>query len=264
MNIFNYEFRKRLVSTLIWVVSLGVYVYFTFAFFQSFNDASILDLLDNFPDALKKAFGLDQDLSSILGYFAFVGIYLFLAGAIFSSNLGLNAVSVEERDMTADFLISKPVTRNQILTAKLLAGFCHLLIFNVSMGLVSFLGMEVYKGDQTYPISTFMLIMGGLLLFQVLFFTFSFLLSVLMKRMDSPLPFSLGLSIGLFVLYSFDTIIRDTPIKYLVPYDYVDLGYIIENDAFKVSGLTISLVVIAGSVIAGYILYNRRNIATAM
>ena len=264
MNIYRYEFRKRLGSTLIWVVSLGVYTYFTFAFFQSFNDPSMLELLDSFPDAFKKAFGLDQDLSSILGYFAFVGIYLFLAGAIFSAGLGLNAVSVEERDLTADFLIAKPVTRNRIVTAKLLAGLTHILIFNLSMGLVSYFGMESFKGEQSYAMSTFLLIMGGLFIFQVLFFSFSFLLSVLMKRMDNPLPFSLGLSIGLFVLYSFDALIKDTPIKYLVPYDYFDLGYIIQNDAFKASGLIISLVVIAASIVAGYSLYNRRNIATAM
>lgn len=264
MNIFRYEFRKRLVSTLIWVVSLGVYVYFTFAFFESFSGTGMLDLLDSFPDALKKAFGLDQDLTTILGYFAFVGIYLFLAGAIFSSHLGFNAVSVEERDLTADFLIAKPVTRNRIVTAKILAGLGHLLIFNASMGLVSFLGMESFKGGQEYSMTTFLLIIAGLFIFQVLFFSFSFLLSVTLKRMDSPLPFSLGLSIGFFILYSFDSLLRDTPLKYLVPYDYFDLGYIIENGAFKASGLALSLGVIAVSLIAGYALYNRRNIATAM
>ncbi len=264
MNIYRYEFRKRLVSTLIWVVSLAVYVYFTFAFFESFAGTGMLDLLDSFPDALKKAFGLDQDLTTILGYFAFVGIYLFLAGAIFSSYLGFNAVSVEERDLTADFLIAKPVKRNRIVTSKLLAGLSHLLIFNVAMGLVSYIGMESFKGSQEYSMSTFLLIMAGLFLFQALFFTFSFLLSVVLKKIDSPLPFSLGLSIGLFVLYSFDTLIRDTPLKYLVPYDYFDLGYIIENGALKASGLALSLGIIAASLIAGYALYNRRNIATAM
>jgi ABC-2 type transport system permease protein len=90
------------------------------------------------------------------------------------------------------------------------------------------------------------------------------MLSVVLKRMDSPLPFSLGLSIGLFVLYSFDTLIRDTPLKYLVPYDYFDLGYIIENGVIKASGMALSLGIIAASLIAGYALYNRRNIATAM
>ncbi|TFG47141.1 MAG: hypothetical protein E4H31_00405 [Dehalococcoidia bacterium] len=264
MNIFKYEVSKKLLSTLIWIVSLGVFVYITFAFFQSFQGSSFTDILDSFPDAFKKAFGMDQDLSTILGYFAFVGIYLFLAGAIFSSNLGLNAVSVEERDLTADFLISKPVTRARIVTAKLLAGLSHLLIFTVAMGLVCFAGMETYGGGQEYSMNAFLLIMVGLFILQVLFFAFGFWLSVLMKRMDSPLPFSMVLSIGLYVLYSFDSIIKDTFIKYLVPYDYFDLGYIIENEAFNTSGLAISIGVIVVSIVSGYLLYNRRNIATAM
>lgn len=263
MNIFKYETRKRLLTTLIWIVSLGFFIYVTFAFFESFQGSAFTDILDSFPEAFKKAFGLEQDLSNILGYFAFIGIYLFLAGAIFSSNLGLNAVSVEERDQTADFLISKPVKRNRIVTAKLLAGLSHLVIFNIAMGLICWAGMESFGGGQEYSAKAFLLIMGGLLIFQVLFYAVGFLISVLLKRMDSPLPFSLGLSIGLYVLYSFESVLKDTPVKYLVPYDYFNMNYIIENEAFKTSGLAISLAVIVISIIAGYILYNRRDIATA-
>ncbi|MDV2989653.1 MAG: ABC transporter permease subunit [Dehalogenimonas sp.] len=264
MNIFKYEVFKRLGTTLIWIVSLGLFIYATFAFFESFQGSSFTDLLDGFPDAFKKAFGLEQDLSTILGYFSFLAIYLFLAGAIFSSNLGLNAVSVEERDLTADFLISKPVTRNRIVTAKLLAGLVHVLLFNVSMGLVCYAGIESFSGGQEYSMQAFVLIIAGVFIFQLLFYAVGFILSVLMKRMDSPLPFSLGLSIGLYVLYSFDAVLEDTPIKYLVPYDYFNPGYIITNEAFQTTGLVISIGVILLSVTAGYILYNRRDIATAM
>ncbi|AKG52991.1 ABC transporter permease protein putative [Dehalogenimonas sp. WBC-2] len=264
MNIYKYELSKRLGTSLIWIVSLGAFIYLTFAFFESFQGSAFTDILGNFPDAFKKAFGLEQDLSTILGYFAFIGIYLFLAGAIFSSNLGLNAVSVEERDLTADFLISKPVTRNRIVTAKLLAGLTHMLVFNIAMGLVCWAGIESFGGGQEYSMNAFLLIMAGLFIFQLLFYAIGFIISVLLKRMDSPLPFSLGLSVGLYILYSFDAVIKDTPIKYLVPYDYFNLGYIIENEAFKTSGLVISIGVIVLSVAAGYVLYNRRDIATAM
>ena len=264
MNIFKYEVMKRMGTTLIWILSLGVYIYATFAFFEAFQGSAFTDILANFPDAFKKAFGLERDLSTILGYFAFIGIYLFLAGAIFSSNLGLNAVSVEERDLTADFLVSKPVTRNRIVTAKLLAGLTHLLLFNIAMGLVCWAGIESFGGDQEYSMNAFLLVMAGLLIFQLFFYAIGFIISVLLKHMDSPLPFSLGLSVGLYILYSFDAVIRDTPIKYLVPYDYFNLGYIIENEAFKTSGLVISVGVILLSVAGGYVLYNRRDIATAM
>ena len=264
MNIFTYEIKKRLATTLIWIVSLGIFIYITFAFFESFQGTGFTDILDSFPDAFKKAFGLEQDLSTILGYFGFVGIYLFLAGAIFSSHLGLNAVSVEERDLTADFLISKPVKRNRIMTAKISAGLVHLALFNIAMGLTCWAGMESFGGGQDYSMKAFLLIMGGLFIFQLLFYAVGLLISVLLKRMDSPLPFSMGLSIGLYILYSFESVIADTPLKYLVPYDYFDMGYIIDNEAFKTSGLVISLAVIAVGIVGGYILYNRRDIATAM
>ncbi|ADJ26583.1 putative ABC-2 type transport system permease protein [Dehalogenimonas lykanthroporepellens BL-DC-9] len=264
MNIFKFETGKRLATTLIWIVSVGFFIYITFAFFESFQGAAFSDILDNFPEAFKRAFGLTHDLSTILGFFGLIGIYLFLAGAIFSSHLGLNAVSVEERDLTADFLISKPVTRNRILTAKISAGLVHLVIFNIAMGLICWAGMESFGGGQDYSMKAFLLIMGGLFIFQLLFYAIGLIISVLLKRMDSPLPFSLGLSVGLYIMYSFESVIADTPLKYLVPYDYFDLAYIIENEAFKTYGLVVSLAVITAGIVGGYILYNRRDIATAM
>jgi ABC-2 type transport system permease protein len=264
MNIFKYEVKKNLLSTLIWIVSLGVFIFFYFSFFETFNNPAFSQLLDNFPDAYKKAFGMDQDLTTVLGYFSFVGSFMFLAAAIFSSNLGLKAVSVEERDLTADFLIPKPVTRVKITTAKLLAALTHMLIFHLLTSLVCLASIETYRDGQGYSFYAFILIMLGLLIFQLLFFTIGFVVSVLLKRLDSPLPFSLGLSIGLYVLYAFDTLIQDTFIKYLVPYDFFDMGYIVENEAFKAYGLVISFGFIVAGVVSGYILYNRRNIATAM
>ncbi len=82
--------------------------------------------------------------------------------------------------------------------------------------------------------------------------------------MGSPLSFSLGLSFGFFILNSFDTILEDTFIKYLIPYDYFEFGYIIENTAFKTYGVVISIGLITTFILGSYLLYNKRNIATAM
>ncbi len=264
MNIYLYEVKKKLISTAIWVASLAVFSFLFYTMFEAMASDAMNEILAEFDQALLKAFGMSGDFTKILSYTALVSTYVVLCAAIFSCNLGLNAVNVEERDMTADFLIPKPITRSKILNTKILASLTHLLIFSVTNSLVCFIGMELFKGSQEYSFSSFILMMLGIFIIQVLFFIIGLFISVALKKMQSPLPFSMGLAFGLFILNSFDTILEDTIFKYMIPYDYFEFQYIIDNSAFKTYGLIVSLVLIAVLTLGSYLLYNRRNIATAM
>lgn len=264
MNIYKYETRKKLISTLIWMVSLGFFIFSFYSIFEIMDNIAMTDMLEEFPEAFLKAFGMSDNFSTIIGYTAMISIYIVLSGAIFSCNLGLNAVSVEERDLTADFLIPKPITRNRILTAKLLAALTHMLIFSFMNSIMCYAGIEIFKNEQEYSLPTFVLMMLGIFIIQILFFTIGLFISVILKKMGSPLSFSLGLSFGLFILNSFGTILEGTFIKYFIPYDYFEFGYIIENIAFKTYGVVISIGLIIAFISGSYLLYNKRNIATAM
>lgn len=264
MNIYKYETIKKLISTSIWIVSLGVFIFIFYSVFETMGSSAMTDMLDEFPEAFLKAFGMNDNFSTIIGYTAMISIYIVLCGAIFSCNLGLNAVSVEERDLTADFLIPKPITRNRILTTKLLAALTHMLIFSIINSVVCYAGIKVFNNGQEYSFPTFFLMMLGIFIIQVLFFTIGLFISVILKKMGSPLSFSLGLSFGLFILNSFDTILENTFIKYFIPYDYFEFGYIIENTAFKTYGVVVSIGLIIAFISVSYLLYNKRNIATAM
>ena len=49
------------------------------------------------------------DMSSVLGFFSFVFLFCQICLAIQAANYGFSLVSVEERELTADFLLAKPV-----------------------------------------------------------------------------------------------------------------------------------------------------------
>lgn len=264
MNIYKYEARKKLISTLIWIISLGFFIFSFYSIFESMGSDAMIDMLEEFPEDFLKAFGMNNNFSTIMGFTSMICIYIVLCGAIFSCNLGLNAVSIEERDLTADFLIPKPITRNRILTAKLLAASTHILIFSIINSIICYAGIEIFKNGQEYSFLTFLLIMLGIFIIQILFFTIGLFVSVVFKKIGSPLSLSLGLSFGLFILNSFGTILEGTFIKYFIPYDYFEFGYIIENTAFKTYGVIISIGLIIAFISSSYLLYNKRNIATAM
>ena len=264
MNIFIYEIRKRLLSTFVWIIIIVLFTWMSMTMFEAFADQTVAAMFDNFPDAFKKAFGMDSDISTILGYFGFISVYIFLCGAIFASNLGLTAVAIEERDLTADFLISKPITRTRILSLKLLGALVHMLLYNLLIGFCCLAFIEAYKGGREYSLEAFLLIFLGSFIFQLLFLSLGLFISVVLRRMESPLPYSLGISFGLYILGSFDALLDKTFLRFLIPYDYFDVRYIVEHAAYKTYGLITSIVLIALFSGAGYVLYRKRNIATAM
>ncbi len=264
MNIYLFEVKKKIVSTLIWVASIAVFLLFFYSVYETMNNVAMDEILKQFPEAFLKAFGMQDDLSTVEGYTAMVGVYLALFGAIFSSGLGLNAVSVEERDMTADFLISKPATRVKIMTAKIAASFSHILFFAAFNAMICYVSIEIFATDVAYSAKIFWLMMLGIFILQILFFAAGLFISVIMKKMGSPNAISMGLAFGFFVLNSFDTILEDTIIRYFVPYDYFNFQQIIKDAAFRPYGLIISLVLIVVFTALSYVFYGRRNISTAM
>ena len=95
------------------------------------------EMLAKFPPELKAAFGLDgMDLSTVLGFYSLVFLFVQLCLAIQAGNYGFGLVSIEESELTADFLLSKPVSRAQVLTSKLLAALSSLLAQQVGLNTV--------------------------------------------------------------------------------------------------------------------------------
>ena len=70
--------------------------------------------LKDYPEPVRKALGLSVDsISSILGFYSYIFLYITLCGAIQAMNLGTSIISKEVSEKTADFLLTKPVTRHR-------------------------------------------------------------------------------------------------------------------------------------------------------
>ena len=108
-------------------------------------------VMANYPPELLAAFGWDQmDLGTVLGFFAFAFSFIQIMISIQAANYGFSLVSVEERELTADFLLAKPVGRAKILTSKLLAALACLLITNIVLWVASFSSLNAFAGGRSY------------------------------------------------------------------------------------------------------------------
>ena len=267
MNIYKHELNMNSRSVITWSVAVAALIFVYVSIFSSFaKDAELLnEVRATLPEELLMAFGMNgMDLSTVLGYFSFVFLFVQICLAIQAANHGFSLVSIEERELTADFLLAKPVGRAQILTSKLLAALSGLTITNIVVWISSFGFINLFKGDRTYETKTLLLLLLSIVLFQLFFLTVGLVVSLLMKRVKSVTPYSMSLGFGMYVLSAFGGMLGESTLEKITPFRHFDPNYIIQNGAYDVPLVMISISVIVISLVGSYVLYTRRDIPSAV
>lgn len=263
MNIFRHEFKMQLKSVITWSVAVAVLIWVFVSLFSSFaKDAALVnEMMANFPETLRTVFGLnDVNLATILGYFGFLFFFIQLCLAIQAANYGFSLVSIEEREWTADFLLAKPVGRTQILTSKLLAALSSLIITDIVVWIASFLFINLFKGDATYETGPLLLLLLSIVPFQLFFLAVGLLISLLVKRIRSVTPYAMALGFGMYVLSVFGDMLGESVLEKLTPFKHFEPKYIVQQGAYDLPLVLISVAVIVISLVGSYLLYTRRDI----
>jgi ABC-2 type transport system permease protein len=266
MNIYKHEFKTNLKSVLIWSASISALMFVFMSIYTSFSaDAALLQqAMSNFPKELLIAFGMtNMDWSSVLGYFGLIFLFCQICLAIQAANYGFSLVSIEENELTADFLLAKPVGRTKIITSKLLAAISGLTITNIVVWISSFLFITLFNNGKEYSIKSLVILLLSIVVFQLFFLSVGIVISLLVKRVRSVTPFSMGLVFGLYILNAFGGMIGEKSLEIISPFKHFDPNYILKNAAFDPLVL-ISVAIIVISVAASYWLYARRNIPSAV
>ena len=267
MNIYKQEFKMNLVSVVTWSFSLAVVIYVFLSLFSSVAlDAEVFyETMANFPKELLMAFGMDTlDLSSVLGFYGVIFFICQVCLAIQASNYGFSILSVEERDLTADFLLAKPVGRNKILTGKFLSALTGLTITNAVVWICSFIAIDMNRHGRPYDREALVLLLLSIIMFQLFFLTLGMLISLLVKKVRSVTPFSMALAFGMYVLGAFGSLLGDAKLELITPFTHFQPNRILSTGEYDLPLVLISVSVIVISVVASYILYNKRNMASAV
>lgn len=262
-TVFRHEFQARLRSVLIWSLSVAALVLFFFSLFPAFADQAALmnEALARFPQSLRSAFSLDTvDLSSVLGYYSFLFLFVQLCLAIQAGNYGFGLVSVEESELTADFLLSKPVSRTQVLTSKLLAALTSLAITDLVMWASSVAAILLFRGQRDYSLRTLLLLLFSAVIFQLFFLSVGLVVSLLVKRVRSVTPYGLGLGFGAYALSAFSGVLGEVKLELLTPFKHLDAAYIAMHGAYNTPLVLLNVAVSVVSLAASYWLYLRRDI----
>ena len=171
-------------------------------------------------------------------------------------------LSIEERELTADFLLSKPISRTKIFVSKILASLTSLLIIDLLLVASTFIALNAFKGDAIVEYRNVILVLLSLPLFQLTFMSIGMVISVSIKKVSSVLSFSMALGFGTFIISSLGGAISSSYLIYLTPFKHFDSSYVLINGSWNWSLLIISLSVMILSFVASYFLYLKRNIAS--
>jgi ABC-2 type transport system permease protein len=262
MNMIIHELKAYTRSTIIWTVSVSLVSIFFLSMFPTFyKDARIInDVFASFSQMIRDMFGITPDLiASMLGFYSFGITYAVLCGAIQAMNIGTSLLSKESAGKTVDFLLTKPVTRGRIVTAKLLAALVCIIFTNiVYLVAVSLMAWSVQEKQFDYGL--FLRLSLSLFYVQLIFLALGFLVSVLLRKIKSVLPISLSVVFGFFFISLFSSAIKDNQLRYLTPFRYFDPIYILNHNAYELPFVLLSVLIVVSTITATYLIYQKKDI----
>lgn len=261
MNMYLHELKAYRKSTIIWTCSLvGITIFFLSIYPSFTKDMDDFNrLIQSYPETVRKAFGLVSDLASFLGFYSYIFQYVILGGAIQAMNLGTSIISKEVRFKTADFLLTKPVPRKQIVTSKLLAILTSLVLTNIVYTACTVIMGNIVK-TQDFSIKIFLLISITLFFVQLIFMSLGVLVSVIVPKIKSVIGVSVGTVFGFFIISMFSSIIGDDALRYITPFRYFDTAYIMKNSGYEGQFAVIGLLFVILTTITSYIIYVKKDI----
>lgn len=263
MNIFLYEFKSLMKSTIKWTIGMLALCALYLSMYSSVAaDASnFKELLENYPPSIRAMFGINLDyITSLLGFYSFALSFIILCGAIQAMNLGVSVLSKESRERTADFLLVKPVSRSTIVSAKLFAAFSSLVVTNILYILLSTLLANLITTDKL-DYKLFILINLTMFFVQIIFLAIGMVVSVFFQKIKNVLPISLGFVFGFYFIGAL--LVTDNSHKLeriLSPFKYFDIIYIINHSSYEAFYLVVGLIIVTISIIISYIRYNKKDI----
>lgn len=264
-NLFLKEMRRNFLSLMIWMIIITLLISVTMSVYRTFmeNQSKILAMMSLVPKGALQFKGISNfsDLLSVLGFYAANNvIYMMLLGSIFAIVLSSNILLKEEYDKTAEYLLTRPLTRSEIFFSKLSVIFINIFLLNLITTLAGFICIELVKKGP-FSIGAFLILSVYTLLLNILFGATGLFLSTLVKRPKPITTFSIGLVLILYFLYTISRITESAAnIGYLSPFKYVGMDAI--NPAYRLefwpvlyfAGLTLLLTGLS------YRLYTRKDI----
>jgi ABC-2 type transport system permease protein len=263
MNIFFREMKANRKSLLLWCIGSLLMIMGGMGKFAASagSGQSMNELVAQMPKAVLAILGIGSlDLSTTIGFYGTLFLYVVIMGVSHAGILGSNIISKEERDKTSEFLMVKPVSRNKIITFKLLAAFVNILIFNIVSLVFSIVSVEQYGSGEGLA-GDIVTLMAGMLILQLMFLLIGTAIASVSKNPKAAASLSTGIILVAFII---DRVIELTEnldvLKYFTPFRYFEVKNVINGGGLDMVFIILSALIILGTLYATYGFYRKRDL----
>lgn len=260
MTLIKHELRQGRITLLIWTAVIAFMLAVCILIYpemetQMSNVSSMFAEMGSFS----AAFGMDKlNFGEFMGFFGVeCGNVLGLGGAFFAALLGISILAKEEKEQTAEFLLTHPVSRKKILIRKLMSLMLQIIILNLIVIAVTILSITaIGEKPDVYPL--FLLFLAYFIL-QVEIASVCFGISAFLSRG------SLGIGLGMAALLYFLNIIANLTekaefLKYITPFGYTESADIITDKCLNTGYLSVGIAFTVIGIGTGFYRYCKKDI----
>ncbi len=260
MTVFKQEIRSQRVPILIWSLSIGLMISFCVLMYPQMKSEmdQVTDMFSSMG-SFSAAFGMDKlNFGTLIGFYAVEGgNILGIGGAFFAAITAISALAKEEKERTAEFLFTHPVSRVRVITEKLLSVCAILLIMNAIIMICSVCSVLIIGEKIEWDI--LILFHAAAFLMQLEIAGICFGISAFISRSG------LGIGIGLAAMLYFVNLIANISesakkLKYITPFSYTEGSDIINDRTLKISYVIPGMILMIAGVVAAYIKYTKKDL----
>ena len=260
MRLLKHEMRQGILSLAIWTGSIAFLMVICIIMFPEMK-GQMEDVSDMFASmgSFTAAFGMDRlSFGTLTGFYAIeCGNILGLGGAFYAALTGITALEKEAKEHTAEFLLTHPVTRTGIVSAKLASVLLQITVMNVLILAISLISILFI--DEEIPWKELLLFHLAYYLLQLEIGGICFGISAFLRRSG------LGIGLGLACLMYFLNLIANISesaefLKYITPFGYADGADIVTEEALNGPMVAVGVSLAVIGIAAAYWKYNRKDI----
>lgn len=261
MTIVKHELGQGRRTLIIWTVAIGFLLGIcVFLFPEMKGEMDDVSEIFSSMGSFTEAFGMDRlNFGTLIGFYAVeCGNILGLGGAFFAALLAVGILAKEEKEHTAEFLLTHPVSRRRVVTEKLAAVLLQIIILNaiifgVSVISVAMIGEEIlWKEIGMLHLAYFLL--------QLELAGICFGISAFLRR--GSLSIGLGIAAMMYFLNLIANISEGAEfLKYITPFGYAEGADIVTNGSLDVGLVLIGMLYMVIGIAAAYWEYGRKDIS---
>ena len=260
MTVFKLELRQGKTALIVWTAAIGfLLAVCIFLFPEMKGEMDTLTSVFASMGSFTAAFGMDRlSFGELSGFYAIeCGNILGLGGAFFAALTAVNVLAKEEKDRTAEFLLTHPVCRGRVLAEKLCAVLAQITAMNAVLLALS-LGCMAAIGEDI-PWRTVLLLHLGYFLLQTELAGVCFGISAFIRRGGPGI--GLGLAAAMYFLNLISNLSSSAEfLRYVTPFAYCEGADIISSGELDTALVLLGLGYAVAAAAAGCLHYTRKDI----